>query len=1022
MPSSADSVALAIRAGVLPTLYKSNANNSSDYLNEGLAMVKIAQEHLSMYANTDSANEASSLLASNSAIIEAAVKGIVLAYQAISGQVATMNEQRKKFEEELQLDMATFTIPGHLESMDLSKEENAVVGFFAKLEQYPLLFAYSGIKLIQDADDPRTKRYCALPLYAMNQLKHPIASPHALDEARIAINLLFHSKAIQAMQHMANDFRTDSKFIAFFKSTYQKNNYLNELRAPRFILTALFNILWSIQHPIDCETGFSLTMSESIKICSQFNNLLNEYLGDKTTSGPLHINSAKNDVVRMIKHVELRCHSLHVGFILEKLRQFNLKDLTNSAHRILRGLDTSLFKLLFSKINVVTKTKYPDKLAAADVVDTVGVFNALLNKNPIFLFKFDLQRRQIPNSFLAKTYINPQVKTVIDVFIVFCHLTRRQRNELISSLRQCPEAGEDGDFIAWELGKFSKYYIEPIEKINIKLLNGMTDSSLLQKLPKLTASRLIPLLTLAIADFRTAVDLNCMDKAVELDGSLFSSGKDQIQQINDAAQANSLHPPQLDLGDYDYHWILSPYLSKLTPTAALAVDSLPSKQYKMTQITELLDYISELTQNYRSFLQFKSFQAFLMECLQYVNDAYHQFSEETQSVEQYLSFDGLLDRTLKDVIMDMVRSLLDNLTIFRQSLDDITLLVAAPDFTELRKHELTKQVDRIEKKFTRLFNTEPINFIRTYQRILSQVDMAPIRAEKIAKTKKLYEFSQQFFLNVQSTLNGYKPNLPKEPHFLSRLKKGKIEKYLKLIALSIKHIQNLMLTHDFSLDTYEFFRQLELIDGENAERKEEYIQRSTYCKVILKELKGQFSQRISQQDKAFLAPLMTTKVTRPSLTEAVLFSRFQVVAPSPIKSSSPQDETEEQKAVRMFDILKKELQKVLEDYIQEKVHERPTHWFYKILHVFKALFGRLFTYINERLLETKIQVAQKVVDTLKHSSEKNTHIMHVDLTLSSSEMNTLSHGALGSRTLFFRDRVFGENQQTKTELTRMLAV
>ncbi len=1025
MPSSADSVALAIRAGVIPMLYKSNSSNSADHLSESV-MVQTAQEHLAMYAKTGAATEASNLISSNSAIIEAAVKGIVIAYKVISGQLATMRDQRKRFEEEFQVGMASFTIPGHLESKDLSEEEKVVAGFFNKLEQHPLLFAYSGVKLVRNEDDPRTKRYCALPLYAMNQLKHPIASPRALDEARIAINLLFHSKAIQVMQNMADDFEMDSEFLDFFRSRYQGDNYLNARRAPRVILTVLFNILWSIQHPIDCETGFSLTVSESFKICEQFNTLLNQYLDDRVVPGPLQINSDKNNLIRMIKHVELRCHSLQVGFLLEKLRQFNLKDLTNSAHRVLRGLDTSLFKFLFNKIDVKTKTQYPDKLAAADIVDTISVLNALLNKNPVFLLKFDLERRKIPNSFLAKTYINPQVKTVIDIFIVFCHLTRSQRKQLVVSLRQCPEAGEDGDFIAWELKKFSKHYIEPIEQINIELLNETSNSLLLKKLPKLTASRLIPLLTLAIADFRTAVDLNCMDKIAEPEDSLFSSGKDQVQQINDAAQANSLPPPQLKLGDYDYHWRLSPYLSKLTPTAALAVDSLPSKQYKMTQITELLDCISELTQNYRSFLQFKSFQAFLMECLQYVDDAYQQFAEETQLIEQYLSFDGLLDRTSKDVVMEMVHALLDNLSIFRQSLDEITHIVAAPDFTELRKHELTKQVDRIEKKFIQLFNKEPTNFIRTYQRILSQVDMAPIRAEKIEKTKKRYEFSKQYFIKIQQTLIEHRPNLPIDPHFLSQLKKSKLEKYLKLIGLSIQHIDNLVLADNFSLDTYEFFRQLELINGETSERKEEDVKQSSYCKVILRELKNQFSQHVVKQPVAVPVHSRAARVSRPSLTESALLPPFHTVdpapSPSPIKTPSSQEETEEQKMVRMFDILKKELQKVLEDYIQEKIQERPRHWFYKILQVFKGILGQLLTCMKERLLETKIQVAQKVVDTLKKSPSGNANITHVDLTLTSSEMNTLSRGALGRRTLFFRDRVFGENQQIKAEPTRVLVV
>ena len=254
------------------------------------------------------------------------------------------------------------------------------------------------------------------------------------------------------------------------------------------------------------------------------------------------------------------------------------------------------------------------------------------------------------------------------------------------------------------MDEFSKHYIDPLEKINISIIEKTSNTSLLNKVPKLTASRLLPLLTLAVADFRIGVDVNQAEKINELGDGFFSSGKDQVQQINDAAQVNSSQPPKIELGEYSYHWLLSPYLSKLTPEAAASIDSLPCKQYKMTQITELLDNISELTQNYRSFLQFRSFQAFLMECLKYVNESYRQFSEETQLVEQFLSLDGLLDRTLKDVFVDMVDTLNDNISIFRQSLDDITHIVAAPDFTELRKHELIIQVNRIEQKFIKLFN------------------------------------------------------------------------------------------------------------------------------------------------------------------------------------------------------------------------------------------------------------------------------------------------------------------------------
>lgn len=1023
MPSQADCVALAIRAGIIPTLSKSNSSNSSDYVSEGLDMAKVAQEHMAKYVTMGPAAEVSSLLVSNSTLIEAAVKGVVLAYQGISNQVATLNEQRKKFEEELQLDIAFFTIPGHLESMDLSKEEQAVVGFFDKLiDKYPLLFAYSGIKLVRNEDDPRTKRYCALPLYAMNQLKHPIASPRALDEARIAINLLFHSKAIQSMQLMADDFRTDSKFIAFFSSTYQQENYLNKLRAPRLILIALFNILWSIQHPIDSETGYCLTMNENIKICADFKNLINRYLADKTLAGPYTINSNDNNLVRMIKHVEIRANALHVGFILEKLRQFNLKDLTNSAHRALRGLDTSLFKLLFTKINPVTKSRYPNKLAAADIADTMSLLNELINKNPIFLLKFDEERNHIPDSFLAQTYINPKVRTVIDVLIVFCHLTQSQRDTLIKTLRACPDAGEDGDLMAWELEKFSKNYIGPLEKVNLHVLKNTSNSSLLQKVPKLTASRLIPLVTLAVADFRTAVDANQIEKKDEQQSdSIYCFGKEQVQLINDAAQVNSSSPPKIELGDYPYHWLLSPYLPRLTSAAALSLDSLPCKQYRMTQITELLDCISELTQNYRSFLQFKSFQAFLMECLQYVDDAYRQFAKDTQLAEHYLSVDGLVDRTLKDVFMDMVDALKDNLIIFRQSLDDITHIVGAPNFTELRKHELTKQVNEIEQKFTKIFNKEPVNFINTYQRILSQVDMAPIRAEKIKKTKQLYEFSKKFFIETQKTLTDHLPQRPPAPHFLNQLKTDKLKKYLTIIDLSIKHIGGLIIDENFSVDTYEFFRQLQLIDEDAQLRKEDKIKDSTYCKVIIGELKTRFTQQDSSMDVGLFSvstPHRRAVASHLSVTNLSLYPMPLLTLPSPsIRDCAPRvEESDVRNVSNSLLQLKKDFQKVLEDYISIKIQERPTHWFFKILQIFKQLFGQLFHVIRERQLETKIKVAQKVIGELKKSAKEASQTLVLDLKLSPSETKTLKHGSLGNQTLFFRNKLLGDNPQMDVAL------
>lgn len=1015
----------AIRFGINNVLQNSNTNKTSDFSNESLQMVSQAQEHMGQFIKSNgSSSSVSTLITDNMNLIKLTVTGVVLAYEAISNQLDTLTEKRKNFEEELQLNMATFTIPGNIESKDLSVEEKAVTGFFEKMEKFPLLFDYSGVKRIHHEEDPRTKRYCALPLYMMNQLKHPIASPLRLDEARIAINLLFNSKAIQVMQKIANDFRTDNTVIAFFESTIRRANYLNKLRAPRLILTALFNILWNIQHPIDCGTGYNLTLKESIRLCGEFKKFLNLYLSDKALSGPYEITSKQNELQNMLFHIELNANNLHIGFIDELLRRFNLKDLTNSAHRTLRELDTSLFQLIFHKKNPVTGVKYPDKLAAPDIAYTINVLNELLNRNPTFLAKFNEESKLIPETYLAQTHLNPQVKTIIDVLIVFCHLTNKQRNQLIDSLKEYPNAGKDDRiFMAKELRKFNRHYILPIEKITTQLIEKTFDKFYLLKISKLTALRLIPLFTLVAADYRIDVDiketLNKNEPANEPNNlPLYRSGKEQVEMINDTAQVHTLEPPNVSHGEYYYHWSISPYLA-LTEQAAQSIDALPSKQYRMTQITELLDCISELTQNYKSFLQFKTFQTFLLDCLQRVNKEYRQFAEEALSVEEYLSREGQLDRTLKDVLLTMVGKLSDNLSTVRETIDDITHIVDSPDFTELRKHELAKQVKRIEEKFVLLFGKIPIDFKNAYSLILSQTDLGTICFEKNEKTKKLYEFVKQFFYDAKNKLEENKPELPKAPHFLNQLKKDKLEKYLDLMDKSIKHIDDLISDQNYSLDARELFRQLKLISSDDQTRSKENISKSTYCLVILNELKQQFThQRIKIQKNHNASLIDESILTQTDDTNKGVSALLSTLAPTkrdiiPVFSSnsiSAEEASEERlvdsKMSKTLDILKLELLKILEEYIATKQQQRPTHWFYLTLQIFKDFFAQYLNFVKARLLETKIQVAQKVLEALKSAPEEGLIRRKPSLTLFPSEMTTLSNGVLGHKTLFFREHPF----------------
>lgn len=1018
---------LAIRAGFNSILYQSNLNSSANFAAESMAMMNTAKERIETFAKSNSsANAMTQLVDHNMALIEVAMQTAISAYQAISSHIRTTTEHRKRFEEELQLNMASFTIPGNLESKKLSKEHQAIRGFLKKLESYSTLFAYSGVKKITDTEDPRTRHLCALPLYAINQLEHPSASPRDLDQARIAISLFLNSKAAQSLEKTAEIFRNDNGFVIFFESLFEQQNYLNDLRAPRLILTMLLNILWNLQHPVDCKTGYSLSLNESIKLCAEFSEFLNLYLADITCEGPYEIDTVNNGLGNIIKHVEINTNKLHLGYIDEKLRQFKLKDLTNSAHLTLRALDTSLFQLIFKNNH-----NQPNKEAALDIAYAISIFNDLLDKNTFFLDCFDKQRKNIPNSFLANTYINAETLTAIDALIIFCHLTKKERELFLSDLNALPDGGEDARLLTTELTIFDTHYIVPIEtNIDADMTSNQADTS---TKTKLSAIKLIPLLTLAAADFRIKVDTRKSLRRIKEttdtnDVSPFYSGIEQIQLINNAAQAYALRITEEKNGQYFYHWSISPHL-KLTPEAARSIDNLPSKQYRMTQITELLDYISELTLNYRSFLQYKSFQAFLLDCLQQVDAEYRQFAEEATIVEQLLSFDGKMDRTLKGVLLTMITQLTENLSAFRQSIDEISHIVGAPDFTELRKQELEKHLTRIEKKFFQLFGKQPINFTNACQQILSRGELQSATPDQTLKTKQLYNFTINFFNECNTELAKYRSELPPSPHFLSHLDHNKLDKYKKLIANAIQYINNLQSDNNFSLDSMALFNQLDQLKEDNTfGRTPEEIAKSTFCKVILKELKNRFIQQTtsdkrndgnalngispindddSQKQRPTHSFISSRSASQPMLTATPPALRPLSIPNDPSKHSlytpSPSDQDiAAQQSSKAFVELKKELKAIMQSYVLSKTLEIPTHWFLHMLHAFENWIGQFCYFIRIRLLDTKLAVAKKLSTALESADNDS----KTKLVLSTEEMDTLSHGMLGYRTYYFRTHTF----------------
>lgn len=150
-----------------------------------------------------------------------------------------------------------------------------------------------------------------------------------------------------------------------------------------------------------------------------------------------------------------------------------------------------------------------------------------------------------------------------------------------------------------------------------------------------------------------------------------------------------------------------------------------------------------------------------------------------------------------------------------------------------------------------------------------------------------------------------------------------------------------------------------------------------------------------------LLPGLSSKRIKSLTTPRQLLSEQTPPSSVPMHSTEHEDPPHSQQALNTFASLKNELKSILQIYLSSKEQEQPIHWFFRMLHLIKNCFGYLSNFIYVRLLDTKINVARKVLGALESNTEP-----HSKLTLSSLEKEMLSNGALGNCTYYFRTHTF----------------
>lgn len=695
---------LALRAAV-----NSSSRDLSHSSTQADAIKQSATQLVQSQSSMTSGVSTSSL---QTAAIATAVAGITLAYGAISSHLATLKDKRLSFDKMRATGVADFFIPSNKEESELSTEEKVIQGFLNLAREYPVIEKYLGIHTAVLSEGEEGVYYSVLPFYRMSEaLGQPVSSSRPLDMERAAIGLYFSSSFPDAIGEIDTSFQKDNRLWAFIKSFFQGSNYLNDRRAARFIMICLANLLWNLQHPVDVESGFPLTISQCVGINQSAVMFLNQIL-DKTSPPYLQtISNTENELVNFTLSIEMYTKTLKAAYLEEQLHGLNIEDITNSAHHALRIMDRRMLQLIFKRKNEVTQKEEPDDKAAGCMANMISAITTLLQMNPNLL-----RLLPVPESIGRDTKINNPPMTTIDVLIIFCHMSWRERKRVIADLKLSPIGSVQ--LFAKELKMLNSKFIKPVNAVSKKELGASWHTPKHDEVGKLTAQRLIPFMTLLIEDYNLEVDTrdtyarakNWQNGAQD---TRLLSGKAQVHEINLSAQKE----------EGFYRWALSPFTG-----GAKELDQLPKCQYRLTQVAKLMDSVSELVKNYRSFLLKRSFQKFLMKCLVKVKAEMGVLEGFIKDAGERLSFyeasntdnasDGnvvthkdstgrvILSRSLVGILTPMTKELNSNLVSFDLAMTSFENAVSAPDFIDQQHELLTTKVSGIASQFLTLFGED----------------------------------------------------------------------------------------------------------------------------------------------------------------------------------------------------------------------------------------------------------------------------------------------------------------------------
>ena len=230
-------------------------------------------------------------------------------------------------------------------------------------------------------------------------------------------------------------------------SLWSKKNYLNHYRAPRFIVTALANLLWNLQYPVNINTGTPLAMIECTALAYDAEMLLNDLLNSRQFSYLEEIDSKSRRLNQCLFKVESSLKGLRESFEYEHLHEINLRDVCQHMHSALKVMSNKMLELI-----------YQNELTGERLVGQIMMLSTLFIQNPLLYSNF---KEYMPTP--PPPHLNPEPCTIVDVLIIFSSLTPSKRFSLCQKLVYISAEAETQ--LAYQLKEFHNSFLAPFEDI-----------------------------------------------------------------------------------------------------------------------------------------------------------------------------------------------------------------------------------------------------------------------------------------------------------------------------------------------------------------------------------------------------------------------------------------------------------------------------------------------------------------------------------------------------------------------------